>query len=77
MTVACVCYLLNFRKKHPLKVDLDNKPCGLLIEYNLAIVMLPMGVIGSAIGAIIPAVLPEPILIAVSKSCQIYYSLDY
>jgi uncharacterized membrane protein YfcA len=75
MTVACVCYLLNFRKKHPLKVDLDNKPCGLLIEYNLAIVMLPMGVIGSAIGAIIPAVLPEPILIAVLTLTLVYVTV--
>jgi len=53
-TVALLCFIVNFRKKHPKKKDLDGKPAGLLIDYNLAIVMLPMGVIGSATGAIIP-----------------------
>ena len=51
---ALLCFILNFRKNHPKKKDLDGKPAGLLIDLNVAIVMLPMGVIGSAIGAIIP-----------------------
>lgn len=64
-SVAICCFVLNFRKPHPLKKDLDGKPCGLLIEYSLVIVMLPMGVIGSAFGSVVKELLPEPFLIAV------------
>lgn len=74
-TVAVLCFVLNFRKTHPLKTDLDGKPCGLLIEYNLAIVMLPMGVIGSAVGAMIPVVLPEPYLIAVLTLALVFVTV--
>ena len=71
-TVAIECFFLNFKKKHPVKKDLNGNPSGLLIEYNLAILMLPMGVIGSALGALVPKFLPEPILIGVLTVCLAY-----
>jgi uncharacterized membrane protein YfcA len=74
-SVAIVCFILNFRKTHPLKKDLDGKPSGLLIQYNLVIVMLPMGVVGSAIGAKISVILPEPILITVLTATLIYVTI--
>lgn len=64
-TGAVVSFILNFNKPHPFKKDLDGKPAGLLLDYNLTIIMMPMGVVGSAIGAIIPAVVAEPILILI------------
>jgi uncharacterized membrane protein YfcA len=63
-TGAIVSYILNFKKKHPFKKDTDGKPAGLLLDYNIAIIMMPMGIVGSAIGAIVPIVLPEPLIIA-------------
>ena len=35
-------YVLNFRKNHPLKVDTNGQPAGLLVDYNVCVVMLPM-----------------------------------
>jgi len=58
-------YLFDFKKKHPLKKDLDGKPCGTLLEYAIAIVIMPMGVVGSAVGSVVSLLLPEPIIIGV------------
>ena len=52
-----------------MKKDPEGKPTGLLIDYDLVMVMLPPGVVGSALGAIIPAFLPEPIVIAILTIC--------
>jgi uncharacterized membrane protein YfcA len=58
-------YVFNLRKKHPLKKDLDGNPSGTLLDYSIGIVILPMGAVGSAFGAIVGLILPEPIIIAV------------
>lgn len=65
-------YLFNFRKRHPLKKDLDGKPSGTLMEYSIAIVLLPMGVVGATCGSIISYLLPEPILIGVLTATLVY-----
>ena len=52
-------------KRHPLKKDKDGKASGTLLEYNVAVLILPMGVVGSALGSIISLILPEPVLIVV------------
>lgn len=62
---ALCSFVVNFKKRHPLKKDLDGKPAGLILDYNIAAVALPMGVVGSAIGAIIPQVVPEPVIIGI------------
>ena len=35
-------YFYDMNKKHPLKKDLDGKPAGTLLEYNIAIMLMPM-----------------------------------
>lgn len=47
-------YLYAFNKPHPIKKDTAGKPCGTMQDYNMILIMYPMGIIGSAIGAIIP-----------------------
>ena len=42
-----------------MKKDLDGKPCGTLVEYNIALIILPMGVVGAAFGAFVSLILPE------------------
>jgi len=51
---GAVVYLFNFNKTHPLKTDTAGKPCGTMQDYNMILIMYPMGIIGSAIGTIIP-----------------------
>ncbi len=51
---ATCSFVVNFNKRHPLKKNLDGLPSGLVLDYNIAAVALPMGVVGSAIGAIVP-----------------------
>lgn len=52
---GAVCsFIVNFNKRHPVKKNLDGQPSGLVLDYNIAAVALPMGVVGSAIGAIVP-----------------------
>ena len=65
-------YVLNFRKNHPLKVDTYGQPAGLLVDYNVCVVMLPMAVVGSALGAILSLILPEPITISILMASLIY-----
>jgi uncharacterized membrane protein YfcA len=64
--IAALCsFTVNFKKRHPLKKNLEGKPSGLVLDYNIAVVAIPMGVVGSAIGAIIPQVVPEPVIIGI------------
>jgi len=65
-------YVFNWRKKHPLKKDLDGKPAGTLLDYSIGIVILPMGAVGAACGAIVGLILPEPIIIGVLTVILIY-----
>lgn len=57
---ATMRYFYNFRKPHPLKSDTKGKSCGTIVDYNITAVMMPMIIVGSAIGAILNYILPEP-----------------
>jgi uncharacterized membrane protein YfcA len=57
---ATMRYIYNFRKTHPLRYDTNGKNCGTIVDYNITAVMMPMIIVGSAIGAIINYILPEP-----------------
>ena len=39
---ALMRYLVNFRKNHPLKFDTLGKPAGLIVDYNITLIMMPM-----------------------------------
>ena len=66
IVVGALCsFVVNFKKRHPLKKNLDGLPSGLILDYDIAAVALPMGVVGSAIGAIVPQVVPEPVIIGI------------
>jgi len=54
-------YLFDFNKRHPLKKDLDGKPSGTLLEYNIGILLMPMSIVGAALGAILSYTIPEPV----------------
>lgn len=42
------------------------------MDYSIAIVILPMGAVGAACGAIVGLILPEPIIIVVLTLMLIY-----
>jgi uncharacterized membrane protein YfcA len=65
-------YVFNINKKHPLKKDLDGKPSGTLMDYSIGIVIMPMGAVGAACGAIVSLILPEPIIITVLTLMLVY-----
>ena len=52
-------YIVNFKKSHPLK---EGK--GVLVDYNVASLMLPMIVVGATTGVMINKILP-PIIVAI------------
>ena len=52
-------YIVNFKKSHPLK---NGK--GVLVDYNVASLMLPMIVVGATTGVMINKILP-PIIVAI------------
>lgn len=60
----CVCsiyrYLYNFNVPHPLK-----NGQGVLVDYNVAAIMLPMAVVGASVGVIVNIILPEPLIILI------------
>jgi uncharacterized membrane protein YfcA len=58
---ATMRYVYNFRKTHPLRSDTNGKSCGTIVDYNITAVMMPMIIVGSAIGAILNYILPEPV----------------
>ena len=53
-------YLYNFNKPHPLK---DGK--GVMVEYNMAALMLPPIVVGASTGVKMHIVLPEVIIVII------------
>ncbi len=57
---ATMRYIYNFKKPHPLRLDTNGKSCGTIVDYNITAVMMPMIIVGSAIGAILNYILPEP-----------------
>lgn len=69
---ASIRYIINFRKPHPLKFDIDKKPAGTIVDYNITIIIMPMLIVGSAIGVIVNFILPEPIITSVLVVSLIY-----
>ena len=46
-------FLLNSQRKDPVKVDLEGKPTGVLVDYSLSVLLAPMVIVGATIGAIV------------------------
>lgn len=61
-------YLLNLNKTHPLK---NGK--GLLVDYNLAIIMLPAIISGVSVGGIINKILPG-LVVRISYTVLLLYT---
>jgi uncharacterized membrane protein YfcA len=60
---AVLRYLICWNKTHPLKTNEEGKPSGVLVDYNIATLMLPMIVVGAACGVAINILLPEPLIV--------------
>lgn len=60
-------FLLNAHKPHPLK---NGK--GLLVDHNLAVLMLPMIISGVSVGVICNIMFPEMIICASYALFQVY-----
>lgn len=58
-------YLINAKYTHPTKTTPDGKPAGVLVDYNITIVMLPLIIIGVATGTTLYTVLPALIILVV------------
>lgn len=61
---ALIRFLVNSRQTHPLKKDTESKPTGVLVDYNIGIVMLPAITLGVTAGAILNTVMPEVVILA-------------
>lgn len=72
VVAATMRYIINFRKSHPLKFDTKGNPAGTIVDYNLTAVMLPMIIVGSAVGVIVNFILPEPVITAVLIVALLY-----
>lgn len=46
-------FVINYKKRHP---DTENKT---LIDYDLVVILLPLGIFGTMIGVIFHSVLPD------------------
>mmetsp|Transcript_32873 Transcript_32873/g.23759 ORF Transcript_32873/g.23759 Transcript_32873/m.23759 type:complete len:146 (-) Transcript_32873:929-1366(-) len=57
-TSAVMRYLMNFNQPHPSK-----NGRGVLVDYNIAVIMMPLVVSSSALGAIINNIIPESVVI--------------
>ena len=55
---ALLRYILNFQKSHPLK-----NGTGVMVDYNVASVMLPSIVVGVIVGGIVNKVVPSVYLV--------------
>ena len=57
--VSSICrYFYNLNKSHPLKGGY-----GVLVDYNVASLMLPMAVVGASVGVMLNIVLPSFVVI--------------
>ena len=65
-------YFYDLKKRHPLKKDFEGKPAGTLLEYNIAILLMPMQIVGAAIGAVISYMIPGPLLLGVNSCCLVF-----
>ena len=52
-------YIYNLNKSHPLKGGY-----GVLVDYNVASLMLPMAVVGASIGVMLNTILPSIVVIS-------------
>jgi len=59
-------YFFNCRKNHPTRKDTLGKPAGTMVDYNLALILVPAVVVGSAVGVIVNYIMPEPVQIGVN-----------
>ena len=56
--MASICrYIFNFPKSHPLK-----NGTGVLVDYNISSMMLPMIVVGASIGVMLNIILPAVVV---------------
>ena len=66
--MASICrYIFNFNKTHPLK-----QGQGVLVDYNIASLMLPMIVVGATTGVMLNKILP-PIVVAIIFTILLVY----
>jgi uncharacterized membrane protein YfcA len=49
---SLVMYLFVCHKRHPTRRDCEGKPAGTMVDYNIAMVVAPMTMIGVAVGPI-------------------------
>lgn len=54
---SCIRYVVNFKAAHPLK-----EGTGVLIDYNVATMMLPMIIVGAALGVMVNEILHELVM---------------
>ncbi len=69
---SIVMYLFVFWKKHPTKKDCEGKPTGLMVDYNIAMVVTPMTIIGVAVGPIFLNVWNDTIELAFLTANLVY-----
>lgn len=62
-------YFVNFKKPHPLKKDMAGNPAGTIVDYNIALILVPTIIVGSAVGVVVNYILPEPIQIGIQFVC--------
>ena len=53
-------YFFNAGKSHPLK-----QGHGVLVDYNIASLMLPMGVVGASVGVMLNTILPPVVVVSI------------
>ena len=46
-----------------MKFDVYGKPSGVLIDQNIATLMLPMIIVGAMIGVQLQPIIPEPLIV--------------
>ena len=59
--IACAAlmrYIVNFNRPHPFKFDTNGKPAGLLVDYNLTLILVPSIIVGSTFGVMVNYILP-------------------
>lgn len=62
VVAALIRYVINFRQPHPLKLDTNGDKTGILVDHNIPTLMMPMIVVGAAVGATLNLIMPEPVI---------------
>ena len=69
--MASICrYLINFNKTHPLK-----NGTGVLVDYNIASLMLPMIVVGATTGVMLNKILPPIVVSVIFTILLVYFNI--